>query len=215
MMFISPLHLMVLVVLAVAIVPSAAWMVGDIVPMHASTLYHGEKSRPRELLQQHAPRFAVDRVVHVNSLDNDVSGGDVKVMFALGRDLGWRTSWLPIRHSCEQQRNNNNAAAAPCAHVREIHFEFTYEKAVYGRITGWTYKTEYSDHPQPHVALHYTWRHVSEYDLNASITVLCTVCSVVAVYITYRAAVTSRKMFGGGAGGGASISGTGDMRKTR
>lgn len=167
-----------------------AWNNGDVIPVLATTLYKGQRSPTNELLQQHSPRFGVNRHVHVNSLD-DGGGmeGELKILLELGHDLGWRTQWITLRSAaCDIVERDDGA----CLHVREIHFSFSYEKNVYGRITGWDYRVEYATTRQEHIELHYTWKHLAEYDLNSAMATLCGVCGLLAVVLIYRIAMTSR-----------------------
>eukprot|EP00759_Apiculatamorpha_spiralis_P053602 PhF_6_TR6269/c0_g1_i1/m.9487 len=184
-------HSILLLLLCFSISQCGAWNIGDIIPVAVTTLYKGQRTSPRELLHQHSPRFGVNRIVQVASLDDGLVDDDVKILLELGQNLGWRTSWITLRSTA----CSDPASLVPCLYVREIHMEFHYEKNVYGRITSWNYEVEYSEHKQQHVSLHYKWHHVAEYDMNLSMATLCGVCALSLIWMTYRIAVTSRSAF--------------------
>lgn len=179
--------LAVLLVVA-ALLPSTAvaWETGDVVPLLVT--YRINKTtalHPVPLPQEFNPRFAVDRVVSIPTLDFEDEFQNVAIRFELSRGMRKQTRWMRLKRTQKGMKE---------VHLSHVTFRFGFMQGSFSRFTSFRVFSKYSPRPHASIQVKYEWDEHRAFNSHYGMLFCCVASIAVAVYLSHKIVSESLKM---------------------
>lgn len=161
---------------------ASAWSQGDIVPV--SVWIRINKTNPNvatPIPNDFCPRFALNKIVQVPSIDYGSTESDVALKFEIGRGINRGTKWLALK----QLPSPTNGLTAQ-KHLTMVVFKFGFQVGAFGRFTSFKALASYSDKPHETITLKYEWDEHRSYNPHVALTVVSVVSVVAMVFLAHR-----------------------------